>query len=81
MPGKKQTPEPLEVFGAGIQQLFNDPTFSDVVVRCQNVQFHLHKNILKCHGGYFGNAIKNDFKEGSSGVIELSNDEDPEVRL
>ena len=75
----RETPEPTVGLTTGIQHIFNNSLDSDLTVRCQGVDIKVHRVIIACQGGYFANAVKDIFKEGQDKLIELSDEDDPQV--
>ncbi|KAL9093432.1 MAG: hypothetical protein Q9159_000286 [Coniocarpon cinnabarinum] len=55
-------------------RLFDNPASSDLKVKCKDRNFNVHKCIVASQGGFFGAKMDN-FKEGDTNTIDLSNDD------
>lgn len=61
-----------------LYEMYDDESlFSDIQVRLVNTQrtLHLHKMVLYSHSKYFKTLLKSGFKETTTNVIEIENDE------
>ncbi|EPE33775.1 POZ [Glarea lozoyensis ATCC 20868] len=74
---KKESSRLLE----GICSAWNDGDYSDFQITCRGHKFLVHKLVLGTQSGYFSVLFRNNFKEVSTGVLELENDDPKIVRL
>ncbi|KAI9657325.1 MAG: hypothetical protein M1821_003005 [Bathelium mastoideum] len=60
--------------------LLQDGKFSDLTVACGTQKYAVHKAIVCSRSGFFEGACSHPFKETSTGVIDLSEDEEEPVK-
>lgn len=65
-------------FKGGFVGNFGTAGFTDLQLKSRSETFNVHKKVLCSRSEFFGKACKGGFKEASSGVIDLSED-DPEA--
>ncbi|KAF4627649.1 hypothetical protein G7Y89_g10503 [Cudoniella acicularis] len=67
---------PGNPLGASLASFFDSGVFSDLVVRCQNDTYNLHRVILCSQSRFFMRRCNGEFEEAESGILEL-HDDDP----
>ncbi|KAF2434943.1 hypothetical protein EJ08DRAFT_722179 [Tothia fuscella] len=60
---------------AAMKELFTNGKFSDLTVFCHEDKYFLHKSVLCTQSEFFAKACDGNFKEGKTGVIDLSEDD------
>ena len=53
--------------------------YSDLQVTCNYQQWSVHKAIVCSRSGFFDGACSSQFREGNTGVIDLSEDDEEAV--
>lgn len=53
--------------------------YSDLTVTCNYRQWSVHKAIVCSRSGFFDGACSGQFREGSIGVVDLSEDDEEAV--
>lgn len=53
--------------------------YSDLTVTCNYRQWSVHKAIVCSRSGFFDGACSSQFREGNTGVIDLSDDDEEAV--
>lgn len=52
-------------------KLLEESSSSDVVITCENSQFHAHKIVLDTRSGVLSAMLKSDMVEGKTGIIKI----------
>ncbi|KAF7187453.1 Kelch-like protein 40 [Pseudocercospora fuligena] len=68
----------FKAFVKGLQDSYNNALFSDLIVKCQDMERRVHKIVVCKHSTWFAKACTSDFKEGKCKTIEVHED-DPEI--
>lgn len=58
---------------------FDNPLYSNIIIKFGECQFHAHKVILAQQSGYFATAFFGRFQVASSPVIDLGDEDDSEL--
>lgn len=53
--------------------------YSDLTVTCNYRQWSVHKAIVCSRSGFFDGACSSQFREGNTGIIDLSEDDEEAV--
>ncbi|KAI1484747.1 BTB/POZ protein [Biscogniauxia mediterranea] len=61
-----------------MRELYSSQTYSDLVISCGGKHYKVHKAIICPRSKFFAKACSGHFKEGSSGTVELPED-DPHI--
>ncbi|KAI9723795.1 MAG: hypothetical protein M1828_004045 [Chrysothrix sp. TS-e1954] len=62
----------------GLIESFDNPEYSDLIIRCKDTDFRVHKVIVCQHSRFFKAACEHDMKEKKDGIVEV-HDIDPEA--
>ncbi|KAF2660590.1 hypothetical protein K491DRAFT_36679 [Lophiostoma macrostomum CBS 122681] len=63
---------------AGLKKHFDDAQFSDLIVRCRDDEYHIHRVIMCSHSSWFSRVCAKASTESSIQTIDLSAD-DPDA--
>ncbi|KAI1066730.1 hypothetical protein LB506_012042 [Fusarium annulatum] len=64
-------PNPIEAFGASLQEYYNNKCLSDVVIRCEGQELTVHSLVLFCHSDYFKRQLTGPWKSKDK-IIEIT---------
>ncbi|OCL06890.1 hypothetical protein AOQ84DRAFT_378197 [Glonium stellatum] len=70
--------DPASYMTAGLMRYFDSAEFSDLIVRCRDDEYHVHRIIMCSQSQFFAKACAERFKDFKPPIIDLSAD-DPEA--
>ncbi|KAB5531395.1 hypothetical protein GE09DRAFT_1146941 [Coniochaeta sp. 2T2.1] len=73
--------KPMAVLTEGLGSLFIEGKYSDLTVACGPSSYRTHKAVLCTQSPFFAKACDGSFKEASTGIIELTEDDPEAVRM
>ncbi|KAB5545473.1 hypothetical protein GE09DRAFT_1131302 [Coniochaeta sp. 2T2.1] len=73
--------KPMAVLTEGLGSLFIEGKYSDLTVACGQSSYRTHNAVLSTQSPFFAKACDGSFKEASTGVIELTEDDPEAVRM
>ncbi|RPA84990.1 hypothetical protein BJ508DRAFT_412403 [Ascobolus immersus RN42] len=67
-------PKPAESLHAASLRLLQTRAYSDIVLKCEDETFHLHRSIVCPQSDFFSGCMDSGMKESTDGVVTLQED-------